>query len=156
VREGKFREDLYYRLNVFSITAPPLRDRTEDIPLLVWSFVQDLEGSMGKTIEKIPKKSLDALQKYTWPGNIRQLKNLVENAMIISKNKLLKIHPPTVSTVTAKKSLKLEDIERKHIKDVLKATSWRISGKYGAAEILGLKRTTLTSKMKKLGLTRPI
>jgi transcriptional regulator with GAF, ATPase, and Fis domain len=155
VREGKFREDLYYRLNVFSITAPPLRDRTEDIPRLVWAFVQDLEGSMGKTIEKIPPKSLDALQKYTWPGNIRELKNLVENAMIISKNKLLKIHPPADSTVTVKKILKLEDVERNHIKDVLKKTSWRIRGKNGASELLGIKPTTLDSRMKKLGIIRP-
>jgi PAS domain S-box-containing protein len=156
VREGSFREDLYYRLNVFSITVPPLRDRIEDIPLLVWAFVKAFESSMGKTILKISKKSLDALAKYAWPGNIRELKNVVENAMIITKGETLYLNTPLDPSVTAKKALKLEDVERNHIKDVLKKTSWRVSGKNGAAELLGLKPTTLESRMKKLGITRPI
>ena len=155
VREGNFREDLYYRLNVFPIIVPPLRDRLEDIPLLVWHFVKELETSMGKTIEKIPERSLDKLQEYTWPGNIRELKNLVENGMIISKGKILKIFPPNKSPAIKPKVLKLEDVNRNHIKDVLKKTSWRVSGKNGAAELLGLKPTTLEARMKKLGIARP-
>ena len=155
VKDGNFREDLYYRLNVFSIIAAPLRDRPEDIPLLVWAFIRELEGSMGRSIEKIQKSSLDGLQKYAWPGNIRELKNLVENSMITSKDKLLKINPPTDHNVKEIRTLKLEDVERTHIQHVLSKTSWRVSGENGAAKLLGLKRTTLTSKMKKLGITRP-
>ena len=155
VHDGKFREDLYYRLNVFPIIVPPLRDRPEDIPLLVWHFVKELEPSMGKTIEKIPEKSIDKLKYYTWPGNIRELKNLVENAMIISKGKILEICPPDQSPVIKPKILKLEDVNRNHIKEILKKTSWRVSGKNGAAELLGLKPTTLEARMKKLGISRP-
>jgi PAS domain S-box-containing protein len=155
VKEGKFREDLYYRLNVFSLTVPPLRDRTEDIPLLVWAFIKELEGSMGKTIDKISKKNLTVLQQYAWPGNIRELRNLVENAMIISKGKLLRIIPPADPFVGRQKTLNLEDVERNHIIDVLRKTAWRIRGKNGAAEMLGMKPTTLDSRMKKLGIIRP-
>jgi len=154
VAEGNFREDLYYRLNVFPVTVPPLRERSEDIPLLVWNFVKELESSMGKTIHQIPKKDLAALQQYTWPGNIRELKNVVENAMIVAKEKTLRIAPPTRLDVKVKNPLKLEDVERKHIGDVLKRTSWRVSGHNGAAELLGLKPTTLESRMKKLGIVR--
>ena len=155
VREGNFREDLYYRLNVFPIVVPPLRDRLEDIPLLVWHFVKELETSMGKTIEKIPKRSFGKLKEYAWPGNIRELKNLVENAMIISTGKLLNLFPPAQSPAIKPKILKLEDVNRNHIKDVLKKTSWRVSGRNGAAELLGLKPTTLEARMKKLGISRP-
>lgn len=154
-REGRFREDLYYRLNVFSITVPPLRERTRDLPLLIWSFVKKFEKSMGKTIHKIPPKSLDALKQYSWPGNIRELKNVVESAMIISQDKILKITPPVALTTDVQKNLKLEDVERNHIREVLKKASWRVSGKNGAAELLGLKPTTLESRMKKLGIKRP-
>ncbi len=155
VAEGAFREDLYYRLNVFPITVPPLRDRSKDVPMLVWHFVKELESSMGKTIHHIPNKSLAALQAYNWPGNIRELRNVVENAMIIAKGKALRIAPPTNLNVKVKKLLKLEDVERNHIKDVLQKTSWRVSGHNGAAEQLGLKPTTLESRMKKLGIVRP-
>ncbi|MEN8808883.1 MAG: sigma 54-interacting transcriptional regulator [Desulfobacterales bacterium] len=154
-REGRFREDLYYRLNVFSITVPPLRERTRDLPLLIWSFIKKFEKSMGKTVHKIPPKSLDALKQYSWPGNIRELKNVVENAMIISQSKILKITPPVALTTDVQKNLKLEDVEFNHIMEVLKKTSWRVSGKNGAAELLGLKPTTLESRMKKLGIKRP-
>ena len=155
VSDGTFRQDLYYRLNVFSITVPPLRDRIEDIPLLVWAFVKEFEKSMGKTIEKIPQKSLGALQQYPWPGNIRELRNVVENAMIVNKGKTLKLMPPADLRLGLVEDLKLEAVERNHIIDVLKKTSWRVSGEKGAAKILGLKRTTLDSKMKKLGIDRP-
>jgi PAS domain S-box-containing protein len=154
VPEGKFREDLYYRLNVFSITAPPLRDRIEDIPMLVWAFVKEFEKSMGKSIEKIAARSIDALQRYSWPGNIRELRNVVENAMILCKDKTLKILPPVDSFPKIQKDLSLESVERKHIIEVLKKTSWRVSGEKGAAKLLGLKPTTLEARMKKLGIKR--
>jgi DNA-binding NtrC family response regulator len=153
--EGRFREDLYYRLNVFSITAPSLRDRIEDIPLLVWAFIKEFEKPMGKAIEKIPQKSMDALQRYHWPGNIRELKNVIENAMILSTGRILKLKPLDALSLNLQKDLKLEAVERNHIIDVLNKTSWRVSGQKGAADILGLKPTTLESRMKKLGITRP-
>ena len=153
--EGRFREDLYYRLNVFSITAPPLRERIEDIPLLVWAFIKEFEKPMGKAIEKIPQKNMAALQRYPWPGNIRELKNVIENAMIISNDRILKLKPLADLSLNLQKDLKLEVVERNHIIDVLNKTSWRVSGQKGAADLLGLKRTTLESRMKKLGITRP-
>jgi formate hydrogenlyase transcriptional activator len=152
---GRFREDLYYRLNVFSVTAPPLRDRIGDIPLLVWAFVKEFEKTMGKAIEKIPQNSIDALHQYPWPGNIRELRNVVENAMIISKDRILKLIPPVDSSFNLPGDLKLEVVERNHIIDVLKKTAWRVSGEEGAAHLLGLKPTTLESRMKKMGITRP-
>ncbi len=155
VAEGRFREDLYYRLNVFSVTVPPLRDRIEDIPLLVWAFIKEFEKPMGKAIEKIPQKSIDALQQYPWPGNIRELKNVIENAMIISKGRILQLNPPVGLSLNLHKDLKLEVVERNHIIAVLNKTSWRVSGQKGAANLLGLKPTTLESRMKKLGITRP-
>ena len=153
--DGQFREDLYYRLNVFSITVPPLRDRIEDIPLLVWNFIKEFEKSMGKAIEKIPQKSIDALQQYPWPGNIRELKNVVEHAMIISQGRVLQLNPPAGLSTNLHKDLRLEVLERNHIIDVLNKTSWRVSGQKGAANLLGLKPTTLESRMKKLGIVRP-
>jgi PAS domain S-box-containing protein len=155
VANGRFREDLYYRLNVFSVTAPPLRDRSEDIPLLVWNFVKEFEKSMGRIIEKIPQKSIDALKQYSWPGNIRELRNVVENAMIISTDNILRLTPPVEAFVNVAKDLKLEVVERNHIIDVLEKTYWRVSGEKGAAKLLGLKPTTLVSRMKKLGIVRP-
>ena len=153
--DGQFREDLYYRLNVFSITAPSLRDRVEDIPLLVWAFIKEFEKPMGKAIEKIPQKSIGALQQYPWPGNIRELKNVIEHAMIISQDRVLQLNPPAGLSTNLHKDLKLEMVERNHIIDVLNKTSWRVSGQKGAANLLGLKPTTLEARMKKLGITRP-
>ena len=153
--DGQFREDLYYRLNVFSITVAPLRDRIEDFPLLVWAFVKEFEKPMGKAIEKIPQKSIEALQQYPWPGNIRELKNVIEHAMIISKDRVLQLNPPAGLSTNLHKNLRLEVVERNHIIDVLNKTSWRVSGRQGAANLLGLKPTTLESRMKKLGITRP-
>ncbi|MHC4750364.1 MAG: sigma 54-interacting transcriptional regulator [Planctomycetota bacterium] len=155
VGEGRFRGDLYYRLNVFSVTVPPLRDRIEDIPLLVWALVKEFEKSMGKTIERIPQKSIDMLQQYSWPGNIRELRNVIESAMIISTGKILKLKPPVAPSLNVPQDLKLEAVERNHIIDVLGKTSWRVSGEKGAAKLLGLKPTTLEARMKKLGIKRP-
>ena len=151
VKEGKFRKDLYYRLNVFPIVIPPLRERTEDIPSLVWAFVRQYEKELGKRIEGIPQKSMKSLIRYPWPGNIRELKNVIERAMIVSR-KTLDVVPPAASLQEEPVHHNLKDMERSHILAVLKSTGWRIAGKGGAAEKLGLKRTTLISKMKVLGI----
>jgi PAS domain S-box-containing protein len=153
VAEKRFREDLYYRLNVFSITVPPLRDRTDDIPMLVWTFVKEFEKSMGKTIDNISQKSMAALQRYSWPGNVRQLRNVVEQAMIISQRSTLSIQLPGESGHYGDNLLK--DVERNHILRILRQTAWRIRGTGGAAELLGLKPTTLEARMKKLEIKRP-
>ena len=156
VNDGRFRKDLFYRLNVFPITVPPLRDRKEDIPSLVWSFVKQFEKSLGKPIESIPQKNMEALMNYHWPGNIRELKNVVEHAMILSSGRMLNIEPPAYMPMEQSGSSALQDIDCKHIIKVLERTNWRLSGQDGAAEILGMKRTTLQSKMKALGIKRNI
>jgi len=159
IQEGKFRKDLFYRLNVFPIVIPPLRERPEDIPVLVWTFVREFEKKMGKRIESIQKRSMEALQRYRWPGNARELRNVIEHAMIVSGGRTLEVRIPTLyltkSSIEMPVTGSLEDIERNHILDVLKMTGWRIMGKGGAAEVLGLKRTTLQSRMSKLGIKRP-
>lgn len=155
VKAGRFRQDLYYRLNVFPISVPPLRDRSEDIPILVWSFIKEFEKKLGKRIESIPRKSMEALQHYTWPGNIRELRNVIEHGMIVSTGKTLTVHLPQPASLEGPGTSDLEDIERRHILSILEKTGWRIAGKGGAAEILGLKRTTLQSLMKKLDINRP-
>ena len=155
VKEGKFRKDLFYRLNVFPITVPPLRERIEDIPALVWSFVREFEKNMGKHIDRITPKSMNSLMSYPWPGNIRELKNVIEHAMILTTTTTLDILLPALSRQdTEVTSASLEDMERKHILEVLESTNWRISGKNSASELLGMKRTTLQSKMKVLGIKR--
>ncbi len=153
--KGNFRKDLYYRLNVFPIAIPPLRERPEDIPPLVWAFVRQYEKKMGKRIDHITRKSMEELKQYWWPGNIRELRNIIEYAMIVNRGKTLEIHAPRTKSSENSASLTLKDVERKHIMDVLRKTGWRLTGQDGAAEILGLKRTTLQSKMKKLGIRRP-
>ena len=155
VREGGFREDLYYRIKVFPIHLPPLRDRTADIPLMVWSFVQKFTKKMGKQIESIPRRDMECLRSYRWPGNIRELRNVIEHAMIISKGLVLRIEIPQNVDPAAGLGETLREIERGHIVNMLERTGWRIKGKGGAAEILGIKPATLYSRMKKLGITRP-
>ncbi len=153
VENKEFREDLFYRLNVFPIVVPPLRDRVEDIPKLVWAFVQEFSEAMGKTIESIPVTAMDSLKKYGWPGNVREVRNIIERAMIVSTGPTLEIElPERVST--AGRSKRLAEVECEHIQAVVEATGWRIRGAGGAAEILGLKPTTLEARMKKLGLQR--
>jgi formate hydrogenlyase transcriptional activator len=154
VREKRFREDLYYRLNVFPIRVPPLRERPEDIPLLVQSFVNEFAKSFGKSIESIDKESINSLERYTWPGNIREVRNTVERAMILGRGPRLYITTPSVSPDDAAPSLLLSYAEREHLRTVLEMTGWRIRGKGGAAEVLGLKPTTLDSLMVRLGITR--
>jgi formate hydrogenlyase transcriptional activator len=155
INDGTFREDLYYRLNVFPIRVPPLRERAEDIPLLVWRFVEEFSKTFGKRIESIGKESLTALQHYSWPGNIRELRNVVERAMISASGPRLAIALPQGSAAAARRSSKLVDVEREHIRGVLQRTGWRVRGSGGAADALGLKPTTLETRMAKLGLRRP-
>jgi transcriptional regulator with GAF, ATPase, and Fis domain len=155
VQEGRFRKDLFYRLNVFPIVIPPLRERPEDIPLLVWAFVKEFQKKMGKKIENISKKSMEALQSYSWPGNVRELRNVIEHAMIVSSDKTLVVHVPKLPSSETLDVRSLEDMERRHIVSALERNGWRVGGKGGAAEVLGLKRSTLYSRMKKLGINRP-
>jgi transcriptional regulator with GAF, ATPase, and Fis domain len=155
VAEGAFREDLYYRLNVFPIEVPPLRERVEDIPLLVWRFVDEFSKAFGKRIEAIPRDNIAALQAYSWPGNIRELRNVVERAMIVAGGPRLVIAVPGPSAASAKRSARLIDVERDHIRSVLESTRWRVRGAGGAAERLGLRPTTLETRMAKLGIARP-
>ena len=154
VKNGKFRQDLFYRLNVFPIVIPPLRERPEDIPLLVQAFVKEFQKKMRKEIESIPKKTMQALQSYSWPGNVRELRNVIEHAMILNKGKTLDVHVPKHTYPETAATGTLENMERRHIVAVLEKTGWRIAGQGGAAEVLGLKRTTLQAKMKKLGIKR--
>ncbi len=155
VQEGRFRQDLYYRLNVFPVCVPPLRDRPEDIPLMVWAFLRFFGETMGKRIEVIPRKCIEAMQRYSWPGNVRELKNVIERGMIVSREKTLLVQIPESSAMAGFQDLTLEESSRRHITSVLQKTRWRVSGCGGAATLLGLKPTTLESKMKKLGLKRP-
>jgi transcriptional regulator with GAF, ATPase, and Fis domain len=154
VQEKRFRDDLYYRLNVFPITIPPLRERLEDIPLLIQSFVHEFAKSFCKSIESIDKESIDSLQGYAWPGNVREVRNTVERAMILANGPRLFISPPSVLPHDSAPSLFLMDAERDHLLSVLEKTGWRIRGKGGAAETLGLKPTTLESMMVRLRVTR--
>jgi len=155
IAEGAFREDLYYRLNVFPIHVPPLRDRTQDIPLLLWRFVDEFSKAFGKRIDSIDKESMEALQQYAWPGNIRELRNLVERATIVATSRRLTIPLPQTSSLPVRRSSKLADVEKEHIRAVLDSTGWRIRGTGGAADRLGLKPTTLETRMAMLGLRRP-
>jgi formate hydrogenlyase transcriptional activator len=155
VREGRFREDLYYRLNIFPITVPPLRDRREDIPLFVQAFVDELAATMGKRIEEIDPPSLAALAEHTWPGNVRELRNVVERAMILASGPILRIPAPQVDLAEMDHRSEVATADRDEILRVLGETGWRIRGVHGAAARLGLKPTTLESRIKKLGLTRP-
>ena len=155
VREGRFREDLYYRLNVFPITVPPLRDHLEDIPKLVSALVGEFGKAMGKNIVSVAKESMEALQRYSWPGNVRELRNVIERAMIMAKGPQLRIELPGQVAATATPRLTIAEVDREHIRHVLEMTGWRVRGKGGAAESLGLKPTTLETRMAKLGIYRP-
>jgi formate hydrogenlyase transcriptional activator len=156
VQQEDFRQDLFYRLNVFPIRLPSLRERKEDIPMLVRHFVVKHGIRLGKKIETLPQKVLDALQTYPWPGNIRELENVIERSVIISTGSELEFGDWTGESKQSAGSTSntLEDVEREHILKVLSQTGWQISGNAGAAEILGMKRTTLESRMKKLGIRR--
>ena len=170
VARQQFRSDLYYRLNVFPIMLPPLRERREDIALLVSHFVEVFARRMGKWISSIPKETLDAFTSYSWPGNVRELQNLIERAVILSDNgvlanplptldpNLVGANPTTVEFVGLPSAQEgtFRDSQRTLILRALHASGWIVAGPRGAAARLGLKRTTLISKMKKLGISRPV
>ncbi|TMB17584.1 MAG: AAA family ATPase [Deltaproteobacteria bacterium] len=160
VEEHRFRDDLYYRLNVFPIYAPPLRERPEDIEPLVRYFVQRFAARMQRRIEVIPTETLDAMRRYPWPGNVRELENLIERAVILSSGPHLTVplaHLARRSTPAAQdeSASTLEGVERAHITRVLEETNWMLGGPRGAAARLGMKRTTLQSLMKRLAIGRP-
>jgi formate hydrogenlyase transcriptional activator len=164
VNRGEFRSDLYYRLNVFPVLLPPLRERREDIPALVAHFVEILGRRMGREIEHIPSETMSALSSYQWPGNIRELQNLIERAVILSNHGVLPNPLPAVETeqrsavfagATTPGATTLRDSERTLIQQTLETVGWIIGGPKGAAAKLGLKRTTLIHKMQKLGIYRP-
>ncbi len=157
IANGEFREDLYYRLNVFPIEIPPLRERQSAIPLLARHFVMKFGKRIGKKIESIPQKAMTALQNYHWPGNVRELENIIERAVITSQGKQLYLGDwlPKKGTVPGESRVTtLEELEREHITGALETTGWRVSGDKGAAKILGIKSTTLEARMKKLGIKR--
>ncbi len=157
-KTGGYRPDLYYRLNVFPIHLPGLRDRDGDIPLLAQYFVRKFATNLGKKIDRIPERMITALQRYSWPGNIRELEHVIERAVILSEGPELEpidwLSPSDNKTGMAK-TMTLEEMERQHITDILEQTNWRVSGDKGAAKILGLNPTTLEARMKKLGISRP-
>ena len=155
VAAGTFREDLFYRLNVFPISVPPLRERVDDIPGLVQHFVEELANTLGKRPPAVPPATLAALQRHTWPGNIRELRNAVERAMVLTDGCRLAIPVPSSRQAGAVRSERLVDVQREHIRMVLESVKWRIRGADGAAERLGLRPTTLETRMARLGLFRP-
>jgi formate hydrogenlyase transcriptional activator len=160
VEEQKFRADLFYRLNVFPIFVPPLRDRPDDIPLLVRHFVQYFARRMNRTIDTIPSETMDALVRHSWPGNIRELQNLIERSVILSPGPVLHVplaglHSSNSPRQDGARQRTLEEAEREHILATLKETKWRVSGAGGAAVRLGMNRSTLQFRMKKLGIARP-
>jgi PAS domain S-box-containing protein len=157
VRQGRFRQDLFYRFNVFPITVPPLRQRKDDIPLMVKSFIERYSRKMGKQITSISKETMKTLQDYPWPGNVRELESIIERAVILSPGPVLQlvdklnISPPLISSFLRT----LEETQRSHIMKILEETEWRIEGKEGAAAILGINSSTLRARMHKLGIVRP-
>jgi transcriptional regulator with GAF, ATPase, and Fis domain len=152
VRKGRFREDLYYRLKVFPIEIPPLRERLEDIPLLVFAFMEEFSSRMGKKITKIPRKAMEILQGHGWPGNIRELRNVVEHSVILTAGDTLKLTVLGDSPTRGAQPVTLAEAEREHILKMLESTGWRIKGAHGAAARLDLQPSTLYSRMQKLGI----
>jgi formate hydrogenlyase transcriptional activator len=161
VRSGKFRQDLFYRLNVFPITLPALRERREDLPALLHHFCERLGRELGRPIEHIAPGSLQALERYDWPGNIRELENVIQQAVILSRNGVLDLSDFAGVAIhrdmqpVSQEPLALTDVQRAHIQRVLQSTHWRIEGASGAARILGLCPSTLRTRMRKLGIHRP-
>jgi formate hydrogenlyase transcriptional activator len=154
----QFRSDLYYRLNVFPISVPPLRDRLQDIPVLVEHFVKRFSEQMGKQIREVPAEVMEALVSHSWPGNIRELQNFIERSVILSPGNVLR--PPlanleATAETESPEAITLEQAERNHIRKILEHTRWVVSGRNGAAARLGIKRSTLYFRMQKLGISRP-
>jgi len=159
VAGGQFRSDLYYRLSVFPVQVPPLRERSEDIQLLVNYFLSRFTKAMGKAVEVIPQETMQALVRYPWPGNVRELEHVIERAVILSPGPELRIPPAELSYasesgVPVGACSTIKDVEKEHILHVLRETKGKIGGPGGAAERLGMNRTTLNSRMQKLGISR--
>jgi len=152
VEAGRFRRDLFFRLAVFPITVPPLRERREDVPLLVWSMVHELGSKMNKAVETIRRADMERLQRYDWSGNVRELRNVVERALILCAGPIMPIEPPPSATSSGGAEMSLDEAQRRHILKVLETAGGRIRGTGGAAEILGMKPTTLRSRMQRLGI----
>ncbi len=155
VRTGRFREDLYYRLKVFPINVPPLRERVEDIPLLACAFIQEFSSRMRKQITRIPCRAMKFLQEQPWPGNIRELRNVLERSVILSSGDTLNLNVLGESPTREAEPVTLEDAERAHILRTLESTGWRIKGPNGAAQRLDVHPSTLYSRMEKLGIRTP-
>jgi formate hydrogenlyase transcriptional activator len=152
VRKGKFREDLYYRLRVFPIDIPPLRERVEDIPVLVFAFMEEFSTRMGKKITNVPRKAMERLQKHSWPGNIRELRNVIEHSVILSSGATLKLSALGDAPIRDAHPVTLAAAEREQIIRALECTGWRIKGAHGAAIRLDVQPSTLYSRMQKLGI----
>lgn len=153
VEHGRFRRDLYYHLNVFPIVVPPLRERTEDIPQLVWEFVSEFGERMGKKMRRIASRDMHSLQTYSWPGNIRELRNVIEHSLIVSTGDTLQLQRLAPGLPASEKPKSLEELEREYIQFILKSTRGRIKGELGAAELLKMNPSTLYSRMRKLGIS---
>jgi transcriptional regulator with GAF, ATPase, and Fis domain len=171
--EGRFRRDLYYRLSVFPIQIPPLRERKEDIPLIAWSFIERRQAKLGRRIEQIPREVMDALVAYDWPGNVRELENVLERALVLSPGRVLRLEDPLRAAGRAAAPMaaapaaasspgagpasdhSFDAMAREHVRAVLERCGWRINGPGGAAEVLAVHPNTLRSRMKRLGLARP-
>ena len=154
VEDGQFRSDLYYRLNIFPLTIPPLRDRAEDIPILVRYYVENYARRLGRRIEEIPSAAMEALNKYCWPGNVRELQNFIERAVILSRGQVLHVPLSDLEQLQKSKLCTLEDLEKEHVLQALREAHWVIGGPNGAAARLGMKRTTLAYRIRKLKIPR--
>ena len=152
LRAGRFRKDLFYRLNVFPIRVPPLRERAEDIPMLVWAFLKELSSRMGKKISQVPRQTMEALQSHPWPGNVRELRNVIEHGAIVTSGDTLRVPMLLDADAGVPPPETLASSEQEHILKALEKTGWRIKGPRGAATMLGVNPSTLYSRMQKLGI----
>jgi formate hydrogenlyase transcriptional activator len=152
LRAGRFRKDLFYRLNVFPIRVPPLRERAEDIPMLVWAFLKEFSSRMGKKITQVPRQTMEALQSHPWPGNVRELRNVLEHGVIVTSGDTLRVPMLLPDDPGAQPEQTLASCEREHILESLSKTGWRIKGPRGAATKLGINPSTLYSRMQRLGI----
>ncbi len=155
IAEGRFRDDLYYRLSTFPIRLPPLRERREDIPLLVWDLIQHKQDELDRKIERVPERTMQALMHYAWPGNVRELGNVIERALILSSGPVLQLDATFARGKRMLSGERLTDVERQHLLQVLERCNWRINGRGNAADVLGMHPNTLRSRLRKLGLRRP-
>jgi transcriptional regulator with GAF, ATPase, and Fis domain len=154
MKQGKFREDLFYRLNVFPIVVPPLRERREDIPLIAAHILKDLAKRMGSNIEGFDAATMRELQKHCWPGNVRELRNVIERNLILNGGPIFRAELPNALQDKKTSLRRLDEVDTEYLRNVLQSTHWRVRGQGGAAQVLGLKPTTLEARMKKLGIRR--